>query len=211
MGSKFSDVAWSLEMTTNDAPALHEDIYQVAVLLVLNFAAAGILNLDTNQRGQRQHSVCLRDVNYEQCVRTFWREDLYKLLDIVGETIRENIRERNFKILNHSVYSGNQASTSSDIFRKIQRPDRTADLQSIWYVDEFETRLLREIYLYICDLVRVQHPLYYYCFQVMNRSHQYMSNLAKHLRTYILGLIQEALNKLVKVEEKPVNWKIEKL
>ncbi|KAL6569813.1 hypothetical protein OROMI_014327 [Orobanche minor] len=41
----------------------------------------------------------------------------------------------------------------------------------------FETRLLREIYLYICDLVGVQYPLYYYCFQ----------------------------------EEKPVNWKIEKL
>ncbi|KAL6516984.1 hypothetical protein OROHE_018272 [Orobanche hederae] len=30
----------------------------------------------------------------------------------------------------------------------------------------FETRLLREIYLYTGDLVRVQHPLYYYCFQV---------------------------------------------
>ncbi|KAL6569814.1 hypothetical protein OROMI_014328 [Orobanche minor] len=58
-------------------------IYQVAVLLVLNFAAAGILNLDNNQRGQRQPFVCLR-------------------LDIIGETIRENIRERNFKILNHS-------------------------------------------------------------------------------------------------------------
>ncbi|KAL6495265.1 Calcium-transporting ATPase 10, plasma membrane-type [Orobanche gracilis] len=35
-------------------------IYQVTVLLVLNFAAAGILNLDTNQRGQRQPPVCLR-------------------------------------------------------------------------------------------------------------------------------------------------------
>ncbi|KAL6531091.1 hypothetical protein OROHE_014160 [Orobanche hederae] len=62
----------------------------------------------------------------------------------------------------------------------------------------FKTRLLREIYLYTGDLVRVQHPLYYYCFQYEQISSIHVSNLAKHLRTHILGLIQEALNKLVK-------------
>ncbi|KAL6585976.1 hypothetical protein OROMI_002620 [Orobanche minor] len=52
-------------------------------------------------------------------------------------------------------------------------------------IQVFETRLLRKF----------QHPLYYYCFQI---SSIHESNLAKHLRTHILGLIQEALNKVAK-------------
>ncbi|KAL6530932.1 hypothetical protein OROHE_014414 [Orobanche hederae] len=45
-----------------------------------------------------------------------------------------------------------------ELVMRLQKIDATTTLR-------FETRLLREIYLYTGDLVRVQHPLCYYCFQ----------------------------------------------
>ncbi|KAL6576943.1 hypothetical protein OROMI_011219 [Orobanche minor] len=146
---------------------------------------------------------------------------------------------------------GNQVSKSSDIFRKIQSPDR-----SIWYVVEsevftiivrtnsmtvhlcdyfwpmlstsfrdpsvciqtdlqqlevvfhlllqlftialqllrarwlvFETRLLREIYLYTGDLVRVQDPLCYYCFQRRGRLIEKLRNCEYATRMLILSIL----------------------
>ncbi|KAL6576904.1 hypothetical protein OROMI_011180 [Orobanche minor] len=118
MGGKFSDAAWSLEMATNDAPALHEKCCSwghcvsknyagtvnvaalvINVVAIISSAASykkhhmeeldytGILNLDTNQRGQRQPSVCLRCQIFILGVQSFEAE-LTHLPRLVPEVMK---------------------------------------------------------------------------------------------------------------------------
>ncbi|KAL6504940.1 hypothetical protein OROHE_023322 [Orobanche hederae] len=133
----------------------------VSVLEVYNEQISGVLGIELGPaKKQMDRSELFK---HKQMVMAA-RQDLkskdfqVKKLEDANYGLEVKMKEKDVKNRNlqDKVEGRNQASKSYDIFRKIQSPDR-------WLV--FETRLLREIYLYIGDFVQVQHPLCYYYFQ----------------------------------------------